>query len=883
MGLYPGRCGTHSLFFNRDRDAKPGGAVVIGLGQVGELTPGLLTTGTRDAMLDYALRIAQWPDDRFGPADHPRSAALTCLLVGTGAGGMSVRDSLEAILRGAVAANARLVEAELEDKVLIDSLEFLELFEDAAIAAAEGLAALLTDGQLAMEVAWPERVVVEGEGRLRRVRCDDLADWWHRLEIIEDPERQMLRFIATTDRARAEETLATGQLRLADSFIRQASQSPGANPEVAKTLFEMLLPNRLKELAPRQADLVLLVDAASARYPWELLEDRWSHTGRPPAVAAGLVRQLKTTTFRAQPAHATQPTALVVGNPDLAGWDKFPDLPGARQEAQNVAALLNAHGYRALDCIDERADTILSCLHKDAWRILHLAGHGEFEFPLEGDGAVEGAYEQAEQASAKRKKCVSGMVIGRNTFLTPGDVEQMRWVPELVFINCCHLGKVQGRTKASNERRYGLLASNLAVQFILMGVKAVVAAGWAVDDAAGLAFAESFYRHLLAGEAFGDAVRAAREETWVRYPEVNTWGAYQCYGDPGYRLRSDGAGTGTWAPKPYHAPAQLISDLQNYTEWIRMRMRRVGDDDVVLADLRDGIGRYLAAVPPEQSETWLARADVAAAMGFAWGETRAWSEAVEWLERALRADAGDCPMRAVEQSANYRVRLAGERWQAMRSAAGDEAPAGRMELVREIESAIRELDVIAQRAPTVERLSLLGSACKRLAWARAGTQADLQPRLEALVNMAHYYRQAYELDPQPNPYPFSSWAVARLLSAWLDPDQAREGAWRASLNDECLRMIEVAGRRNEQRPSFWNSVGVADCELARLLNRTGIEAAEAARAASRIVELYRDAAQRGASPREYSSVQEHLDFVIALGDTLPGALREALESIRRAL
>ena len=33
------------------------------------------------------------------------------------------------------------------------------------------------------------------------------------------------------------------------------------------------------------------------------------------------------------------------------------------------------------------------------------------------------------------------MVIGRDIFLTPGDIEQMRWVPELVFINCCHLGK----------------------------------------------------------------------------------------------------------------------------------------------------------------------------------------------------------------------------------------------------------------------------------------------------------------------------------------------------------------------------------------------------------------------------------------------------------
>ena len=88
--------------------------------------------------------------------------------------------------------------------------------------------------------------------------------------------------------------LIFGQLALADAFIRAASSSPSANPEAARTLYEMLLPLRLKEAAPRQGDLVLLVDECSARYPWELLENRWSNDGRPPAVTAGLVRQLFT-------------------------------------------------------------------------------------------------------------------------------------------------------------------------------------------------------------------------------------------------------------------------------------------------------------------------------------------------------------------------------------------------------------------------------------------------------------------------------------------------------------------------------------------------------------------------------------------------------------
>lgn len=858
LGLYPGPQRTHAVFFSEDPSTRPAGAVVVGLGQVGELSTSMLQTGVRDALLDYALQVAHWPDARFGPADGVRSAAVSCLLVGSGPGGVSIRESVEAILRGAVAANERLEKARLNDRVLIDRLAILELYEDRALAAAQALEAILADGQLADAVSWTEPVILEGQGRQRRVHCDDAPGWWHRLEIIEDKGTGGLRFIASTDRARAEVTQATGQLELADGFIREASRTPSSNAEVAKTLFEMLLPNRLKELAPRQDDMVLLVDEASARYPWELLEDRWSQTGMPPSVRAGLVRQLKTREFRPRPAHASAATAYVVGNPDLGGWQAFPDLPGAREEAQQVATLLRAGGYRVRDCIDEKADAILDGLHKDAWRILHLAGHGEHDFPLEPQAAGQG-------------KCCSGMVIGTRIFLTPGDVEQMRWVPELVFINCCHLGK----TESVGHGRYSELAANLGLQFIRMGVKAVVAAGWAVDDAAANAFAVSFYTHLLRGETFGEAVRAAREEIWAHHPNVNTWGAYQCYGDPGYRLY----GEGVTRPRPsrrYHAPAELVADLDNHTEWIRVQVKDKGEDPEVLEEMRAGIVAHFADIPDELRDTWLARGDVAAAVGFAWGETGAWEEGADWLDKALHAQQGDCPVRAVEQCANYRVRLSGQRWQAMRSAGGMEGE--RQALVRDIEAAIRELDIICRRAPTPERLSLLASACKRLAW----VHTDEGPRLEALVNMANYYAEALKRSREPDPYPFSNWAIARLCALALDPGQA--GPWQAGLDEECRHMIAIARERNALRPSFWDGVAEADCELVRLLNRPDIPSDEAAQIAGRIARLYRTVAARGASPREYASVLEHLDFVIALAGHAPGTpLGDALAAIRAAL
>ncbi len=894
LGLYPGALEQHALFFNERANAKPAGAIVVGLGQVGELTPGLLEAGVRAALLDYALQVAHWPDERFGAAGSPRDASLSCLLVGSGDGGFGVRDAIEAILRGAVAANQRLVASELDGCVSITRIEFLEIYEDIAIAACEALQAALVDGQLAAAVRWPSASLEPGQAGRRRVRFGESSPWWHRLQITEEAEREdRLRFVFTTDRARAEETLATGQLALADAFIERASQSARANPEAARTLFEMLLPLRLRELAPQQTDMVLLLDERSARYPWELLEDRWSSNGRPPAVSAGLVRQLKTAQFRARPAHTVEADALVVGNPDLSGWQSFADLPGARREAQRVAELLGSGGFRIRDSIDEKADAILEHLHRKAWRILHLAGHGEHDYALTtlAGQPCDGCGRPLE-AAARR---ISGMVIGRQAFLTPGDIEQMRWVPELVFINCCHLGRTGDPGRGGRDLDRSALAANLGVQFIRMGVRAVVAAGWAVDDGAATVFAETFYRRMLAGDAFGEAVRAAREETWQRCAGVNTWGAYQCYGDPGYRL----GGSGAQRPRavlPYFAPSQFCADLDNLARALQAASHEAGPD----SGTEGRIAALMDRVPTPQRASWLARADVAAALGLAWGEARYWSRAIDHLERSLAAACGDCPIRVVEQCANFKLRRAADEWATL--AADDSVDPAALEAARQqkvavIERAILELDILCQRAKTEERVNLLGGACKRLAFVEAAPAR----RGEALANMARYYRDGYLLARERGShgaYPFTNWATAQLLLENMAPMLAGDG--QADPANEMARVGERLALSNARTPNFWDSVGLADIDLVKLIAACNAadplpagkgrsrKAACADRAAAiaaltdAIIQGYRDAIGRGASPREAASVVENIEFAMALTPAQT-PLSGALQRIREAL
>ena len=136
---------------------------------------------------------------------------------------------------------------------------------------------------------------------------------------------------------------------------------------------------------------------------------------------------------------------------------------------------------------------VINELMTGKFQLIHLAAHGVYEY-------------QADKQAAP----VTGMLLGNGLFLTSTEIARLSSVPELVFINCCHLGRVSGQRPEYAESRHKL-AANLATSLIQKGVKAVVAAGWVVDDQAASLFAQQFYKALFDGENFGEAVRGARE------------------------------------------------------------------------------------------------------------------------------------------------------------------------------------------------------------------------------------------------------------------------------------------------------------------------------------------------------------------------------------
>ncbi len=836
LGLYPGPSGTHAVFYNPDPQARPGAAVVLGLGPVGDLAAGRLRLDAADAMVGYALRQSE----RHGGA----SAGLSCLLVGAGGAGLEVRESVEALLRAALDANRRLLAARVDPPVLIDEIEFIELFEDVAIGAARALAELADRSDIRESLAWQPRALEAGSGRRRRRQFDSDRAWDQRVEVTEAQGR--LRFEVATNRARNEATLATGQVALADAFVQQAVTRTDNDSAVAQTLFEMLLPLEFKLAAPDQRSLVLVVDRASARFPWELLQDRWNREGAPLAVAAGMVRQFVTTDYRPRPAHAPEFSALVVGDPDLQRSPLFPALPGAREEARRVHQQLRAAGAAATAVVGRQPPQIMAALHGRPWRVLHLAGHGVHEWRPE------------EQAPP-----LSGMVIGPTTVLGPGDVAQMRWVPELVFVNCCHLGRTDD---GPGMQAFHRLAANLGAEFIQMGVRAVVAAGWAVDDAAAATFAQVFYESLLQGAPFRAAVKTARGRTFADHPQANTWGAYQCYGDPSWRLVHDGAG-GTPAPAlPFVTPAELTTELDNLAEWARAQARdRRKAEEQIGQQQRAAIDKLVARVPAELKDGWLARADVGAAMAFACLQARLEADALSWLDRAAAGGRGDCPLRVLEQRVNLKSAVEGR---ALRDPATPAAQRARLR--QSIGEAIADLAPLAARAPTAERLGVLGSACKRLAWGSSGAEREA-----ALRESARHYAGAVDAAGGDNAWALTNWAAVVLLGS--------RGSGLPAQHLQRLRahvdaQAEGLAARAANAADVWDVTPEADLALVQLLLDAGDGAALQSHA-QRAAEGYRRALGLGASPREQQSMLEQVAFIADLLPRDETALRRALREV----
>lgn len=864
-GLYPQSPGEYQVFLNTLgepenpwRAPRPEAAIVLGLGDEGGLKSVDLSLAVRQATLAWCQRLAE-------RGESAAAVPLAATLIGSGGLGVNPGDAACAIARGVREAadivrqaNAQRREAAGPERAeealqwpVVTQLTLVELYLERASDAWRSLQIQATATPGHYDVA---PTVLSGIGPLRRQV--DTAYRGADYDLISAAGAagadELIVFRLDTRRARTEVRSVAMQAPLVRQLVRRASHDANDDPQLGRTLFQLLVPQEMEAYLGGTDRMVLELDEHTATLPWELLDPpvdrRAGGDPRPWAVRTRLLRKLRKSKFRTVVRDASADDhVLVIGEPQLHDA-RYSPLPGALAEARTVAAELStqqgvgAQRVRTLEHAE--ATSILNALFERPWRIVHIAGHGE--------PGMKG-----------------GLVMSDDSFLGPREIQQMRTVPELVFVNCCHLAARDAPAPAPgrNPLDMPLFAASVADALIESGVRCVIAAGWAVDDEAAAIFARVVYRELLAGRRFIDAVAQAREAAW-RQSDVmqggngnNTWAAYQCYGDPDwtFRTRTGDAQTGTTdtVVETYEnisSPLGLALALEKLaveSKWQRRPAARQ------LEHIRHLEARFGAA--------WGGMGAAAEAFGLAYAEAGEYTPAIDWYGRAVGSQDGSASMKAHEQWLNLRARVA------LDAAKKAKTPAARQAARSGIEAVLQQLEALTTLQPTIERHSLCGSAWKRLAMLEAqvgDTPAAVKARSRAADAYAAAESMALALDHPDLFYPGQN-RMATALAAHDGPQ-----GWPGFETDIVARVRQSLQQRCLTDPDFWSMVGLIEVDA--------FEAAAKGRLAAALDDLLGRAQalhDRVAAPKSWASVADTADYaLLAWRDAAKGAEHQALSA-----
>jgi hypothetical protein len=862
MGVYPVAVGSHQIFINTRSNLeqgtsrpRPKAVIVAGLGEEGKLRATELVQSVSQAVIAWSQRLAE--SGRQAPEDFE----LASTLMGSGGTGISAGQAAHLIAEGVYRANLLLKGNDAADgksrrrAPRVSHLRFVELFLDRATDAWRSLR--LQEEARPGCYAITERVDA-GTGGLQRPA--DLGyrgaefDFISVASITDADGTPTITYTLDTRRARSEVRGQRTQSGLIREIVTTASNEKNNDPQIGRTLFGLLIPIELEAYMAGSGEMQIELDPQTAAIPWELLDtNRPQGSDLPWAIRVNLLRKLRILEFRERVADAGPgASALVIGEPQCP--PQYSRLYGARAEAVAVRDYLSSpealgtDGVTALISDDPTqpgpgAAEVVNALFKRPSRILHIAGHG----------------------ALRQKGKPGGVVLSNGNFLGPAEIESMRAVPELVFVNCCHLGAADTHQVLETYDR-AHFASGVAGALIKVGVRCVIAAGWAVDDNGARVFAEEFYRSLMRGNRFIVAVGEARRATYLDNPAQNTWAAYQCYGDPDWVFQlapADANRATTRGVDDFSGIASALS-LKLALDRIIVEIRYQGADRAAKLDA-------LRQLETRFGESWGWKGDVGELFGEAFSEAGDVEAAVRWYDKAVTAPDGRAPMRAAEQLANLRGRLG---WESVDAAARhlddmrrreqsgvqkgklrNDGRAAREEAERLLHAAITRADAliedslamlekIAALHTTSGRTGLFGSTYKRTALVNAAAGRTAQ-RDRDLRSMADAYRESLSIAKQRGGDAF--YPALNLLVAEVALNAGR-GRWRRP-DPGLIAIIRASVAQAD--PDFWRVV--AGIELDQCLAMAKRRLASHQR---QLEKAYADLHRRVSSTRMWASVYD---------------------------
>ncbi|MGF1524679.1 MAG: CHAT domain-containing protein [Leptolyngbyaceae cyanobacterium] len=354
---------------------------------------------------------------------------------------------------------------------------------------------------------------------------------------------------------------ARGGLGVVPAERRVTDELSPSNPLPMRSLYQMLItpiesllptdPAALVTLIP-QGPLFLVPFAALQHPDTSYLVDR--HT-------IALAPSVQTLVLTAQ-ADSNATSSLVVGNPvtmpslpssSNGSPQPLPPLPGAEQEAQAIATLLETTAV-----VREQATETTVVQEMPQQRIIHLATHGflnldsrlnEFGLPTDpqaptardasvyvtpgsvivGDNVTVGGGD-AEVALA-RERVVRGRSPGvlalapseaDDGWLTAEEIATLDLQADLVILSACDTG----RGRITGDGVIGLTRS-----FLLAGADTVIVSLWQVPDLPTAALMVAFYEQLMRSPNKAQALQQAMQLTKQQFPDPRNWSAFVLVGE----------------------------------------------------------------------------------------------------------------------------------------------------------------------------------------------------------------------------------------------------------------------------------------------------------------------------------------------------------------
>lgn len=816
VGVYPGRIETSSVFLN-DKKSKFVGAIVMGLGIYGELNEVKLTDSFSQALVNYAITYIQIQKD--SNKTGKTVLGISSLLVGSEYSGLSVKISIRSLLNGVLLANKNLKNLNHEYPIRIGYIELVELYKDKSIQALYTLKNTIAESDLNDNIILKSGYVHQMPGYQSRIQTNNYETWWHRLKVeidddncndqLEESEsNRALKFTSLTDKARAEEKIKATQRALIDNLIESSIKAHSWDQNTASTLFHLMIPNTFKDYAWDNKNVLMILDEETAEYPWEILHAPNKRDNAPLVTQIGFIRQLVMKDYDQKVKPAVENSILVIGNPRITDGN-FPNLPGAEKEATTVIDIFKNQSYEVILSIQEGSLDVMNKLFNNDYKVIHLAGHGIVN---------------------NKNVIKTGMVLDNEMLITPAEIDSLPYTPEFVFINCCYLGK-----KVKSPTNFQKLAANVGTQFIKKGVRAVVAAGWAIEDNAAKHFAEKLYANLFRGIPFGDSVKNARSSTHQYYPNNNTWGAYQCYGDPFYQLTKNQNGYFT-------KKAEFVDILEatNALHNISSKAEPASSRD------RNGLNTELIEVLDRIPNDFIDQPEVMEAIANCYYELSDYIKSREYFQKIRSLPNGLSTMDSMRKLASIQTKIAVEKF-ASNVISKDDAN----ELINDSSEIIENLLRIGK---TAGLFTLKGGHYKRKSKIEtrfSRIKSDLKTSLEA-------YRESYKRQMEFNHY-------AKINYLTMDTINMIYGEKRLASVSETKVLLEILNDTyqhiKKENQSFWDQTYPATIGIYKLLQKTTPKKGHK-KIIDKITINYERNWFKGGSYRKSENILGHLDFLI---------------------